>query len=111
MSEDHEVDIIDQLNRLAPLIKMLIAGASGIAMGLLGVAFWVWTIDGMTRHHEVRLDDAENELHSVESWRITIDAAPKVAPGEVNSIDKRLQRVEDQNAVIVQTLQRIEAKL
>jgi hypothetical protein len=114
MSEEHENHILeqlDQLSKLAPLIRYLIAGAVAIASSVLGVGGWVWHTNQRVESHEHRISVVEPKVTSIEHWRATNDAAPRVTYQEVFTLDKRLQRVEDSQTVMLETLKRIDARL
>jgi hypothetical protein len=114
MSEEHENDILEQLeqlSRLAPLIRYLIAGAVAIATGVLSVGGWVWHTSNKVETHEKRLDTVEPKISTIEHWRSVYDARPLPTTQEVFSLDKRLQRVEDGQSTMIETLKRIEGKL
>jgi hypothetical protein len=114
MSDEHESHIIEQLEqvvKLTPLIRYLIAGAVAIASSVVTVAGWVWHTNAKVAAHEIRINGVEPRISSMEHWRATNDAAPKVSYQEVFALDKRMQRVEDQGAVVLETLKRIETQL
>lgn len=110
MSEQNESDIMVQLERLGKLtglIKGLIWGAGGIGAVIVAVAGWVYMTNAATADHEIRLDELEPKVRSIEVY----NAAPRVAPEVIHAIDKRVQRVEDQNVAIMEALRKIDSKL
>jgi hypothetical protein len=114
MSEEHENDIIqqlEQLSKLAPLIRYLIGGAIAIATAVLSVGGWVWHTSNKVDDHEKRLDTVEPKTISLEHWRAVYEARPMPSTQDVFLLDKRLQRVEDGQATMIDTLKRIEGKL
>jgi hypothetical protein len=114
MSDEHEIDIlerIEQLSKLAGLIKILIGGAITIAGAGVAVVIWVVGINNVTLTHSQEIKEIHPKLRSLETWKATSEVRPSVAPNEVYALDKRLQRVEDSQAVMLDTLKRIDAKL
>jgi hypothetical protein len=121
MSHEQEADILERIETLAKLgglLKLLFGGACAIGVGILGVAGWVWTqsATNATQTEEIRhLQTATREhdaaVRAISTWRATTDATPRVSQQEVYLLDKRLQRVEDQGAAIVESLRRIEGKI
>jgi hypothetical protein len=114
MSDEHEIDIlerIESLSKLAGLIKILIGGAITIAGAGVAVVIWVIGINNVTLAHTEEIKEINPKLRSLETWKATSEVRPSVAPGEVYALDKRLQRVEDSQAVMLDTLKRIDAKL
>lgn len=104
------LDIIPGLVKLVPLVKTLLFGAC--ALGI-----WVTTI-------ELRTQDVAAQglsLEEIKLWKATTEAsrytssdANKMAQAMTESLsahDKRVQRLEDAHATILQTLGRIEKKL
>jgi hypothetical protein len=114
MSDENEIDILERieaLSKLACLIKILIGGAITIACAGIAVVVWVVEINNVTLSHGTEIRDIHPKLRTLETWRATTEVRPSVAPGEVFALDKRLQRVEDSQAVMLDTLKRIDAKL
>lgn len=114
MSHEEESDIIDHLEtlgKLAGLIKITIGGAVAIGACLLGVAGWVWTINAATLDHTHRLNDISPSLRTLENWKATSEATPRINALEIHTMDKRLQRVEDQYSNILDQLKKIDSKL
>jgi hypothetical protein len=113
MSNENEADILDSLDslaKLAGLIRIVIGGAIVIGTVLVGVAGWVWTINAATSSHGAQLEKIGPSVRTLETWRATYDVE-KYTAREAASLDKRLQRVEDQNAAIMEALKRIDSKL
>lgn len=114
MSTENESDIlekIDRLTKLAGLIKILIGGAAAIAGAGVAVVIWVIGINGATMEHASAIKEIHPKVRSLETWRATSEVRPLVAPAEVWNLDKRMQRVEDSQASMMETLRRIEGKL
>jgi len=114
MSEEHENDILEQLeqlSKLAPLIRYLIGGAVAIASAVITVGGWVWHTSHRVETHEIRLNTVEPKTTSLEHWRAVYEARPMPSTQDVFLLDKRLQRVEDGQATMIDTLKRIEGKL
>jgi hypothetical protein len=108
MSHEEEntlLESLDTLGKLAGLIKITIGGAIAI-----GVAGWVWSINATTTSHAEQLDHIAPSVRTLETWRTTYDVE-KFTAREAASLDKRLQRVEDQNAAIMEALRKIDSKL
>lgn len=114
MSHENEIDILDRiesLSKLAGLIKILIGGAITIAGAGVAVVIWVVGINNATVSHGKEINDISPKVRSLETWKATSEVRPSVAPVEVYALDKRLQRVEDSQSVMLESLRRIEGKL
>jgi hypothetical protein len=114
MSNDNEeaiIDGIDHLSKLGGLLKLVVGGAVLIGSSILAVGFWVWTINGVTAAQGTALEKMQPKVERLESWRTGIEARPVVSPAEVYTLDKRMQRVEDQNAVMLEMLREIKGRL
>lgn len=113
MSSENENSILDgleTLSKLAGLIKITIGGAITIGASLLFVSAWVYEINGTTTAHSKQLGEMAPSVRSIENWRATYDVE-KYTAREAASLDKRLQRVEDQNLAIMEALKKIDSKL
>lgn len=108
--ENSLLESLDTLGKLAGLIKITIGGAVAIGATLIGVAGWVWSINATTTSHGKQIDHIAPSVRTLETWRSTYDVE-KFTAREAASLDKRLQRVEDQNAAIMETLRKIDSKL
>ena len=114
MSDEHEIDIIERiesLSKLAGLIKVLIGGAITIACAGIAVVIWVVDINTATLAHTEQIKEIAPKVSHLETWRATTEVRPSVAPSEIYALDKRLQRVEDSQSVMIETLKRIDSKL
>ena len=114
MSHEEESDIIDHLEtlgKLAGLIKITIGGAVAIGACLLATAGWVWTINATCLDHAKQLDRISPSVQKIEMWKATTEATPRINAMEIHTIDKRLQRVEDQYTAILEQLKKIDSKL
>ena len=109
-AEENILESLDTLGKLAGLIKITIGGAVAIGATLLGVAGWVWSINATTTAHGKQLENIVPSVRTLETWHSTYDVE-KFTAREAASLDKRLQRVEDQNAAIMETLRKIDSKL
>jgi hypothetical protein len=96
-----------QTNRvLRWIILMVIGGCGSILAG--GI---VWgNLNSTVIDHAESLLVIEPKISQLENWRERMDAS-RVTQQEAAALDKRLQRVEDQNAAIMETLRRIDARL
>jgi hypothetical protein len=117
MSDDQEEDIIDKLAKLLPMVKILIGGASCIAMALLSVAAWVWTEQSLNASQEERIQKIVPRVESLENWKLIRDSSPAVTLSDLHAMDKRLSSHEDklatikeQNALILETLRKLESR-
>ena len=121
MSTKNETDILEGLERLTKLsglIKGLLWFAGIVGTTIVGVAGWVWTINAdlhkagiSAAQANARIDqEVGPRISVIESWKYSYEAE-KFTAKEAFAIDKRLQRVEDQNAVILDQLKKIDAKL
>jgi hypothetical protein len=113
MSEHEQealLDIIPGLVKLVPLVKSLLAGACVLAI-------WVTTIELRTQsvaNHEADIQEMKLWKAGTEANRYTSSDANKMAQVITEALsaqDKRVQRLEDAHASIIQTLSRIEKKL
>lgn len=114
MSHEEESDIIDHLEtlgKLAGLIKITIGGAVAIGACLLATAGWVWTINATCLDHTKQLEHLSPSVQKIEMWKATTEATPRINAMEIHTIDKRLQRVEDQYTAILDQLKKIDSKL
>lgn len=107
LEEKIKEEQILQTNRvLRWIIVMVLGGCGSILAG--GI---VWGNLGVTvSNHGTKIDAIEPKIVSLEAWKERMDAT-RVTPQEAAALDKRLQRVEDQNAAIMEALKRIDSKL
>jgi hypothetical protein len=56
------------------------------------------------------LKENDNRVRSLEDWKTIHQTAPSVSVDTFHTLDKRVQRIEDQLETILETLKRIEAK-
>jgi hypothetical protein len=121
MSDENEIDILERLERLtrlATLIRYLIGGALAIAAALVSVTIWVLTQEWTNGAQEAqlvevrsKLGDHGGQIRGLEVWKDKYESIPRVSTTDVFNLEKRLQRVEDQSQMILETLRRIEGKL
>jgi hypothetical protein len=121
MSEEMEKNIlekVERLSKLATLIRYLIGGASAIFVSVVAVTLWVTSQeftnirqDETIFEAKARISEQEVRTRSIELWKEKHDATPRVSSVEVFTMDKRLQRVEDQTASILEQLKAINSKL
>jgi len=117
-SQGESKAVADSLSKLLPWFKVILAG--GIS-GAVAIAVWVTTIEYRQQYLLDESEDHDGQLHAINAWKIQTDSnrfTSKDASEMMNSLmsaaavqDKRLQRVEDSNLVIKESLQRIESKL
>ena len=107
LKEAIEEEQVLQTNRvLRWIIVMVIGGCGSILTG--GI---VWgNLNSRVDHQTVWIDDASPKITALEAWRERMEAT-RVTPQEAAALDKRLQRVEDQNAAIMEALRKIDSKL
>ena len=116
-NQRHE-DLLDTIATFLPWAKLIfITGVSGA----VGVAVWVTTIELRQQSFTEGHKDHHEQLKQINTWQIKTEAnrfTSKDASEMMNNLmsaaatqDKRLQRVEDSNVVIKESLQRIETKL
>lgn len=101
-------------NKVGNWIKTLVVGAFTIG---------IWVASHELRQQDLAHKSVEQQvkLHEIEMWKVETNSnrfTSKDASEMMNSLmsaaaaqDKRLQRVEDSNIVIKESLQRIEAKI
>lgn len=102
-----EEEQVKQTNRvLRWIILMVIGGCGSILAG--GI---VWgDLSAAVGEHGKSLSDLAPKVSQLEAWRERMDAS-RVTPQEAAALDKRLQRVEDQNIAIMEALKKIDSKL
>lgn len=113
MSDDQEHEIIDALDHVAKLSKpiaALVRGAFAIGTVVVGVTVWVVFINSSVQGHSLTLKENDNRVRSLEDWKTIHQTAPSVSVDTFHTLDKRVQRIEDQLATILETLKRIEAR-
>jgi len=92
-----------QTNRvLRWIIVMVIGGCGSILAG--GI---VWgTLSRTVMINQGKLDRVEPKIEALEHWRERA-MATSTPPEKVIDLDKRIQRIEDQNTMILEQLRRI----
>ena len=107
LKEAIEEEQVLQTNRvLRWIIIMVIGGCGSILAG--GI---VWgNLRSTVGTHGVSITNLENRVPQLEAWRERMEAT-RVTPQEAAALDKRLQRVEDQNVAIMEALRKIDSKL
>jgi len=113
MSEKQEHEILDSLEHVASLgkpITALVRGAFAIGTLVVGVTVWVVFINSSVQGHGIAIDQASNRVRSIEDWKTIHQTAPSVSVDTFHTLDKRVQRIEDQLSTILETLKRIEAR-
>ncbi len=96
-----------QTNRVLRWIILMVVGGCGSI--LAGGIVW-GNLSSKVESHSGKIEVIEPKVVALEAWRERIDAT-RVTPQEAAALDKRLQRVEDQNAAIMDALRRIDSKL
>lgn len=113
MSDDQEHEIIDALDHVAKLSKpiaALVRGAFAIGTVVVGVTVWVVFINFSVQGHSLTLKENNNRVRSLEDWKTIHQTVPSVSVDTFHTLDKRVQRIEDQLSTILETLKRIEAR-
>lgn len=113
MSDDQEHEILDSLEHVASLgkpITALVRGAFAIGTLVVSVTVWVVFINSSVQGHSLTLKENDNRVRSLEDWKTIHQTAPSVSIDTFHTLDKRVQRIEDQLETILETLKRIEAK-
>lgn len=113
MSEEQENEIIDSLEHVARLskpISSLVRGAFAIGTAVVGVVVWVVFINSSVQGHSLTIKENEDRVRSLEDWKTIHQTAPSVSVDTFHTLDKRVQRIEDQLSTILETLKRIEAR-
>ncbi len=118
MSEENEESIIDELAKLLPMVKILLGGAGAIGTALIGVGIWVYTQQNANTTQDKEITELKPRVASLENWKLVRDSSPVVTLQDLHAMDKRLSTQEDklatikeQNALILETLKRLEAKM
>jgi len=111
-------DAIETAATWLPWVKVIFVTT---VAGAVGAAIWVTTIEYRQQSISEGHKDHHNQLKQISEWQIKTEAnrlTSKDASEMMNNLmsaaatqDKRLQRVEDSNVVIKESLQRIEASL
>lgn len=113
MSDAEEIEIIDALDHVAKLgkpISALVRGAFAIGTLVVGVTVWVVFINSSVQGHGNTIEEEAARVRKLEDWKAVHDIEPRVTVPDFHSLDKRVQRMEDQLATILETLKRIEAR-
>lgn len=107
LEEAIKEDQVKQTNRvLRWVIVMVVGGCASILTG--GIA--AGNLSRMVSYQGVEIELLQPKVVSLENWREKIEAT-RVTPQEAAALDKRLQRVEDQNIAIMEALKKIDSKL
>jgi len=96
-----------QTNRILRWIILMVLGGCGSI--LAGGIVW-GNLNTVVIGHTDQIGDMKPKVAQLEAWKERMDAT-RVTPQEAAALDKRLQRVEDQNVDIMEALKRIDAKL
>lgn len=96
-----------QTNRVLRWIILMVFGGCGSI--LAGGIVW-GNLRSEVASHTSKLQAAEPKIVALEAWKERVDAT-RVTPQEAAALDKRLQRVEDENVAIMEALKRIDSKL
>ena len=113
MSDDQEHEIIDAHDHVAKLSKpiaALVRGAFAIGTLVVGVTVWVVFINSSVQGHSRTLDQSNERVRNLEDWKTIHQNSPSVSVDAFHTLDKRVQRIEDQLSTILETLKRIEAR-
>lgn len=98
---------IEQTNRILRwIILMVLGGSASILAG--GIAWG--NLRSSVSNHSDAFDELRPKVVQLESWQQRVDAT-RVTAQEAAALDKRLQRVEDQNVAIMEALRKIDSKL
>ena len=89
------------------IVTMVAGGAISILVG--GIAWGA--LKTTVSSANAKLIELDPKVTELQRWRAVTEATPRVHPQEIYGLDKRLQRVEDQNAVILEKLVKIDGKL
>lgn len=107
LKEAIEEEQILQTNRVLRWVIAMVIGGFG-SIGLGGI---VWgKLNARVGAQGDTIADLKPKVMQLESWKERMDAT-RVTPQEAAALDKRLQRVEDQNVAIMEALKRIDSKL
>lgn len=107
LEEAIEENQTKQTNRILRWIILMVLGGCGSLVG--GGMVWGDLATTVNAHTE-KLVEIKPKIDQLEAWRERMDAS-RVTPQEAAALDKRLQRVEDQNAAIMEALKKIDSKL
>ena len=107
LKEAIEEEQVIQTNRILRWIIAMILGGCGSI--LAGGVLW-GNLNNTVHTHQQIVTDLRPKVSSLENWRERMDAS-RVTQQEAAALDKRLQRVEDQNLQIIDSLRKIESKL
>lgn len=98
---------VEQTNRVLRWIIVMVIGGFG-SIGLGGI---VWgKLNARVSNQGEAITDLKPKVEQLESWKERMEAT-RVTPQEAAALDKRLQRVEDQNVAIMEALRKIDSKL
>ena len=97
----------EQTNRILRWIILMVLGGCGSI--LAGGIVW-GNLKTIVITHTDQISEIKPKVAQLETWKERMDAT-RVTPQEAAALDKRLQRVEDQNVAIMEALERIDAKL
>ena len=127
---DHEeqgdfFDLVEKLNKTGNAFRFIAWAFGGmVACGLI-VAGWVWRVnETQVTHgkkiveHDGKIESVQARHQSLDTWKATSEASPKVTQADMFSLERRLQKTEDQlitikeqNAYMMETLRRIDKNL
>ena len=111
-------NLLETVSTFLPWAKVIFVTA---VSGAVGVAIWVTTIEYRQQDFSDGHKDHDAQLKQMSAWQIKTESnrfTSKDAADMMNNLmsaaaaqDKRLQRVEDSNTMIKESLQRIETKI
>lgn len=118
-------DLVEKLNKTGNAFRFIVWALAGlVGCGLL-VAAWVWRVnETQLTHgkkiveHDGKIEASEIRYRSIDTWKATSEASPKVTQADMFGLERRLQRTEDQlttikeqNAFMMETLRKIDKNL
>ncbi len=101
---------VDAVNRAGSALKLIAWAIGGMAVAGLSVAIWVLNVNWAQAEHGKKIEELTPRVDALEKRGIQYDAAPPVSREQFHELDMRLGRMEQQTALILETLKKLESR-
>jgi hypothetical protein len=120
--ENDFFDLVEKLNKTGNAFRFIVWALAGLVSCGLLVAGWVWRVNetqishgSLLNEHTHLIKDMDLKSRGLDTWKATSEANPKVTQADLFSLERRLQKTEDQltaikeqNVFILETIRRID---
>jgi hypothetical protein len=120
MNQDEQSDFFDaieRVNRAGSALKVIAWSLGGLTAAGLAVAGWVLQVNWAQAEHGETLKVQTPRVEALETRAVRFDAAPPPSQAQFHDIDKRLDRMEqnsamlrEQTALILEAVKKLEAR-